>query len=357
MKILNVVGARPNFMKVAPVHQAFVRAGHTAVLVHTGQHYDANMSKVFFDELGMPQPDVNLQVGSASHAVQTARVMEAFEPVLLDVRPDMVLVAGDVNSTLACALVASKLRFQVAHLEAGLRSYDRDMPEETNRVLTDHISDVLLTPSSDADANLAQEGIPKARIRLVGNAMIDTLRAHLPVAETRAAGLYRTHGVTHRDYALVTLHRPANVDDGAVLAGLVATLRQLSDELPVLFAVHPRTRARLAEEKPASRLRLIDPLGYLDFLALQAGAKMVLTDSGGIQEESTALGVACLTLRANTERPITVSEGTNTVVGTEPAAILRAAREILAHGGKSGRVPALWDGNTAARVVQVLTAR
>ncbi|HET6343734.1 MAG TPA: UDP-N-acetylglucosamine 2-epimerase (non-hydrolyzing) [Myxococcota bacterium] len=361
MRVINVVGARPNFMKVAPVHAALRKQGHTAWLVHTGQHYDAVMSRVFFEELGMPRPDVDLQVGSGSHATQTARIMTGFEPLLAELRPDVVLVAGDVNSTLACALVAAKEGVRVAHLEAGLRSHDRSMPEELNRVVVDHLSDLLLTPSADADANLGAEGIDPRRIFRVGNVMIDSLRAHHALATRRAPALLHGLGLRPGGYAVLTLHRPGNVDAPEVLAGVMGAARQLGELVPVVFPVHPRTRARLPAATPEAcqsttdPLRVIAPLGYIDFLALQAQARFVMTDSGGIQEETTALGVPCLTLRPNTERPITVTEGTNTLVGTDPAALLAAGRDILAHGGKAGRVPPLWDGQTAARVVDILS--
>jgi len=361
MKILCVVGARPNFMKVAPVHAALVRRGVSSVLVHTGQHYDERMSDVFFRDLGMPRPQINLEVGSASHAVQTARIMEAFEVVLLREQPDGILVAGDVNSTIACALVAVKLGVRCAHLEAGLRSFDRTMPEEINRVLTDAISDVLLTPSPDADANLAGEGIAAHRIVRVGNAMIDSLVAHLPhAAATRTV---ESLELQPRGYALVTLHRPSNVDHRDGLASLLRVVARISHRLSIVFPVHPRTRARLVEFglnpilESAGQLRLIDPLGYLEFLALQASARVVLTDSGGIQEETTALGIPCLTLRGTTERPITVAEGTNTVVGTAPERILSAVDDILAGRAKVGRIPSLWDGRAGERTADALVAR
>jgi UDP-N-acetylglucosamine 2-epimerase (non-hydrolysing) len=363
LKVVNVVGARPNFMKVAPVHAALQKAGHTACLVHTGQHYDTAMSQVFFEELGMPRPDVNLHVGSGSHTTQTARIMQRFEPLLNEHRPDVVLVVGDVNSTLACALVAAKGGVRVAHLEAGLRSRDRTMPEELNRVVVDHLSDLLLTPSADADANLVAEGIGPERIFRVGNAMIDSLQTHRAVAALRAPTLLERLGLRSGGYAVLTLHRPATVDAPEALAGILSAANQLGELLPVVFPVHPRTRTRLpATVVGNSRggtgpLHLLEPLGYIDFLALQAEARFVMTDSGGIQEETTALGVPCLTLRPNTERPITVTEGTNTLVGTHPAALLAAGRGILAHGGKVGRVPSLWDGQTAGRVVDVLSMR
>jgi UDP-N-acetylglucosamine 2-epimerase (non-hydrolysing) len=356
--VLHVVGARPNFMKIAPVMRALGARGASQRLVHTGQHYDARMSDVFFADLDLPAPDVHLGVGSGSHAEQTARVMLAFEKALLaGPRPDWVVVPGDVNSTLAAALVAAKEGVRVAHLEAGLRSYDRRMPEELNRVATDHLADLLLTPSPDADENLAREGIPAERIARVGNVMIDSLLAALPAA--RARDVPRRLGLEAGGYALVTLHRPSNVDDPAVLARLLEALATLARSLPVVFPVHPRTRARLeapALAASAAALRLAEPLGYLDFLSLSAGARLVLTDSGGLQEETTALGVPCLTLRENTERPITVSEGTNQVVGTDPGRIGAAAAALLARP-PAPRCPALWDGRAGERVAEALLSQ
>jgi UDP-N-acetylglucosamine 2-epimerase (non-hydrolysing) len=356
--VLHVVGARPNFMKVAPLMAALARRGVSRRLVHTGQHFDERMSGVFFEELGLPRPDEDLGVGSGSHGEQTGRVMIAFERALLaGPRPDVVVVPGDVNSTVAAALVAAKLGIPVAHLEAGLRSRDRAMPEELNRIVTDHLSDLLLTPSADADRNLAREGIPPGRIARVGNLMIDTLRAHLPRA--RALCVPAAMGLPPGGYAVVTLHRPSNVDDPAALAPLLGALAELAAALPVVFPVHPRTRARLAEPAlagAAAALRLVEPLGYLEFLSLTSAARLVLTDSGGLQEESTALGVPCLTLRENTERPVTVEEGTNEVVGVDPGRILGAARRILAGGGKRGRIPALWDGEAGERAADAIVA-
>jgi UDP-N-acetylglucosamine 2-epimerase (non-hydrolysing) len=356
--VVHVVGARPNFMKIAPVMRALAARAVGQRLVHTGQHYDAKMSDVFFDDLGLPEPDLHLGVGSASHAEQTARVMMAFERALEALpRPDFVLVPGDVNSTLAAALVAAKLGVRVAHLEAGLRSYDRAMPEELNRVATDHLADLLLTPSADADRNLAREGIPAERVVRVGNVMIDSLLAALPRARERA--IPARLGLRARCYAVVTLHRPSNVDDPRTLARLLGALAALARELPVVFPVHPRTRARLAEPgltAHASALRLTEPLGYLDFLSLVSDARLVLTDSGGLQEETTALGIPCLTLRENTERPITVEEGTNEVVGTDPDRIAAAARRAV-DGATSGRCPALWDGRAGERVAEALLER
>jgi UDP-N-acetylglucosamine 2-epimerase (non-hydrolysing) len=357
--VVHVVGARPNFMKVAPVMRALAARGVAQRLVHTGQHYDAKMSDVFFADLGLPEPDVHLGVGSGSHAEQTAKVMLAFERALEEL-PGVgwVLVPGDVNSTLAATLVAAKRGIRVAHLEAGLRSFDRRMPEELNRVATDHLADLLLTPSADGDANLAREGIPADRIVRVGNVMIDSLHAALPAARARAVP--QSLGLAPGCYAVMTLHRPSNVDDPDTLARLLGALAEIGSELPVVFPVHPRTRARLAEprfEALATAIRTIEPLGYVDFLSLTSQARLVLTDSGGLQEETTALGIPCLTLRENTERPVTVDEGTNEVVGTDPARILAAARAALQGRGKRGRVPALWDGKAGERVAEALLAR
>jgi UDP-N-acetylglucosamine 2-epimerase (non-hydrolysing) len=357
LRIVHVVGARPNFMKVAPVMRALAAIGAEQRLVHTGQHYDERMSDVFFEDLGLPEPDVHLGVGSGSHADQTARVMLALEKVLLGQprRPDFVLVPGDVNSTLAAALVAAKMGIPVAHLEAGLRSWDRAMPEEVNRVVADHLADLLLTPTADADENLLHEGIPPERIVRVGNVMIDPLLAHL--GEARARRACERFGLREGGYAVATLHRQSNVDDPASLARLVSALAEVARELPVLFPLHPRTRGRLAGSVAADRaaaLVLCEPLGYLDFLSVTSGARLVLTDSGGLQEETTVLGIPCLTLRENTERPITVSEGTNTVVGTDPARIVAEARAALRTGGKRGRQPELWDGRTGERVAEAL---
>ncbi|MBC7929000.1 MAG: UDP-N-acetylglucosamine 2-epimerase (non-hydrolyzing), partial [Rubrivivax sp.] len=326
----------------------------------TGQHYDARMSDAFFRDLGLPEPDVYLGVGSGSHAQQTAAVMQLFEPVVLRERPDWVLVVGDVNSTLACALVCAKLLFRVAHVEAGLRSRDRSMPEEINRLLTDQIADLLLTPSADADQNLLDEGVPTERIRLVGNVMIDSLLKHLQLS--RSSSARETFGVANEPYAVVTLHRPSNVDDPATLRGIVSALERIGERLPIIFPAHPRTRKMLAEFglleglERAGRLRLVEPLGYLDFLRLYSGATLVLTDSGGIQEETTALGIPCLTLRENTERPVTVELGTNRIVGTDPEKIVSAAYAALerAQRDEPPRVPPLWDGKTADRILDAL---
>ena len=353
-RVTCVVGARPNFMKVAPVYRALADRGLTVQLVHTGQHYDERMSEVFFVDLDMPRPHAFLEVGSASHAVQTARVMVKFEQHCEAFAPELVLVAGDVNSTVACAMVAAKRGIAVGHIEAGLRSRDWAMPEEINRILTDACSDMLLTPSPDADANLRAEGVPDWRIHRVGNLMIDTLRRNL--ARANALPTLADLELTAGAYAVVTLHRPSNVDGETQLKALIGALKAVAARLPVLFPIHPRTRSRLAEygiEVPAG-VRLVPPLGYLEFLGVMAGCKFMLTDSGGIQEETTALGVPCLTLRDNTERPITIDEGTNTLLGSDAASILPAVEQILAMGGKAGRVPDLWDGRAAERVADII---
>jgi UDP-N-acetylglucosamine 2-epimerase (non-hydrolysing) len=358
MKLLHVVGARPNFVKIAPIYREVDgREGVTQVLIHTGQHYDDEMSDIFFQEFGLPAPDLNLEVGSATHAVQTAEVMKRIEPVLDAEDPDWVVVVGDVNSTLAATLVAVKKGIRVAHVEAGLRSFDRTMPEEINRILTDRIADLLLTPSRDGDENLRREGVDPVRIRFVGNVMIDTLDHLLPRARERWATVRERLDAPDR-YALVTMHRPGNVDEEGRLRGIMNALAELSHELPVLFPVHPRTRARLDAfgiEADREGLRLLDPQGYVDFLALTAHASLVVTDSGGIQEETTYLGIPCLTVRPNTERPITLTEGTNRLVAPTEAAILEAAREALGDGARAGR-PELWDGRTAPRIVDALEA-
>ena len=361
LKVINVVGARPNFMKVAPIVEAMKRRQRefTPLVVHTGQHYDAAMSDAFFSDLDLPEPDVYLGVGSASHAAQTAAVMERFEPVVLQEKPDWVLVVGDVNSTLACALVCVKLGVKVAHVEAGLRSRDRTMPEEINRLLTDQIADLLFTPSADANENLLSEGIPAERIRLVGNVMIDSLFKHLE--RSRQSQIKDQLGLAQKSYAVLTLHRPANVDDPAVFARIFAALERISEELPIVFPVHPRTRKTIAQlgfeqriEK-ATELRLIDPLGYLDFLSLFSGARLVLTDSGGIQEETSYLGVPCLTVRENTERPITVIMGTNALVGRDISRLRGELRRVLAGPPPQARAIPLWDGHAAERIAAILT--
>jgi len=345
-------------MKIGPVIAALTEAGIKAPLVHTGQHYDEAMNDRFFTELGLPRPDVNLEVGSATHAVQTALIMQRFEPVLDDIKPDAVLVVGDVNSTIACALVAAKKGIKVIHVEAGLRSYDRAMPEEVNRVLTDQISDFLFTTERSAQANLEREGIDPARVYFVGNVMIDTLKAQAARAVPAAVTLQ--DAAFADGYTLVTLHRPSNVDVPEVLARLVGCLAEISAANPIVFPIHPRTRARieaagLMGKLTGPRVVLLEPQGYLNMLGLMSAAKVVVTDSGGLQEETTALGVPCLTVRENTERPITVTDGTNTLVGIDSAAIMAAFNDVLATGGKAGRAPELWDGKAATRIADILT--
>ena len=353
MRVVCVAGARPNFMKVKPVMDALEARGAEVVLVHTGQHYDEAMSQVFLTELGIRPPDHSLGVGSGTHAEQAGRVMEAFEPLVDDLAPDVVVVVGDVNSTMACALVAAKAGPLVAHVEAGLRSRDWAMPEEINRVVTDRVSDFLLAPSPDAVGNLAAEGYRPDQVHLVGNVMVDSLLANLERA--RARPVLSDLGLSAGQYGVVTLHRPSNVDDEAMLAGLLSALSAISDECPLVFPVHPRTKSQLAGHALADSLRLVDPVGYLDFVALQADARVVLTDSGGVQEETTVLGVPCLTLRNSTERPITVTHGTNTVVGMDPERVVAEARRVL-RDGVEGRCPPLWDGRAGERIADVLLA-
>ncbi len=354
MFILHVVGARPNFMKVAPVmHALSERAGVEQALIHTGQHYDLNMSDVFFQQLGIPEPTVNLEVGSGTHAVQTAQIMIHVEPVLLRYKPDLVLVYGDINSTVAAALVCAKLGIRVGHVEAGLRSGDRTMPEEINRLVTDQLADVLFTPSADGNENLMREGIPSARVYFVGNVMIDTLVRLLPLAPAHFPA-----NMPER-FALVTLHRPSNVDSLAMLGAIMGTLSAVSREIPVVFPVHPRTRARMADLPIAlpEQLHLLNPVGYLEFLALQQRAALVITDSGGIQEETTYLGVPCLTVRENTERPVTISCGTNRLVGQDMTR-LRAEIGIILNGQRpQGQLPPLWDGKASQRIADIIAAQ
>jgi len=362
--ILCVVGARPNFMKIAPVIRAMkgVTPPVPVRLVHTGQHYDSQMNSQHFHALEIPDPDINLEVGSASHAVQTAEIMRRFEPVVDREQPAAVLVVGDVNSTLACALVAVKKGVAVIHVEAGLRSFDRTMPEEINRVLTDQISDLLFTTEKSARENLLREGIPESHIHFVGNVMIDTLRYNLKQAVPAARTLSQ-HGAdanwTQSGFAVLTLHRPSNVDDPSALRKLLDAIREVSRRLPVVFPMHPRTRVKIEQHGLGAALEddslaVLPPLGYLEMLGVMQAARLVLTDSGGIQEETTALGIPCVTLRENTERPITVKEGTNTVVGQDPARILAVVGEILRTGGKAGRIPDLWDGQASHRIAVTL---
>ncbi|HXG85313.1 MAG TPA: UDP-N-acetylglucosamine 2-epimerase (non-hydrolyzing) [Pyrinomonadaceae bacterium] len=361
LKVLNIVGARPNFMKIAPIVREMTRreTDFLPLIVHTGQHYDAAMSDSFFNDLGIPAPDYHLEIGSHSHAVQTARIMTAFEPVVLEEKPDWVLVVGDVNSTIACALVCAKLNIKIAHVEAGLRSRDRTMPEEINRVLTDAISDLLLTPSQDGDENLKAEGIAPDKIKFVGNVMIDSLFYSLKQAEKSKAR--EDLNLNENDYAVLTLHRPSNVDERETFSGLLDAIIEISRKIPVVFPAHPRTRANIerfgfAERVKNSNIRLIEPLGYLDFMRLYSGARLVLTDSGGLQEETTALSIPCLTLRENTERPITISMGTNVLVGTNPERIKQTAFEILNRekSQTNKKIPPLWDGRTAERICDEL---
>lgn len=357
--LLHVVGARPNFMKLAPVLLAGQAVpGLRQHVVHTGQHYDREMSDRFFEELGIPRPDQNLDVGSATHAQQTASIMARIEPVLLKVRPDWVVVYGDVNSTMAAALVAVKLGIRVAHVEAGLRSRDRTMPEEINRLVTDQLADLLLTPSRDADANLRAEGVPQERIAFVGNVMVDTL---LRLREqARALAVPERLGLNSSRYVFVTLHRPSNVDDPATLRELLTALESIAGRMPVVFAVHPRTRHRISEfglEGVAASVRLLNPLGYLETVGLMERSALVLTDSGGLQEETTVLGVPCLTARPNTERPVTVTEGTNRLVASTTAAVLSAVNQLLAdqeRGVFQARQPEYWDGRAGERVIEAL---
>ncbi len=359
LKIFNIVGARPNLVKIAPLMREMSK--HDSIqpfLVHTGQHYDEKLSDVFFGQMGIPPPDFNLEVGSGSHAWQTAEILKRIEPLLVEKKPDLVLVVGDVNSTIAASLAAVKLGIPVAHVEAGLRSFDRTMPEEINRILTDALADHLFVTEEDAIGNLLKESRPRDHIHLVGNVMIDALHQFLPLAQKsnigKELGLLDGNGFV--PFAVLTLHRPSNVDSVQTLEKLLSAIDAVAEELPVIFPVHPRTAGRLkdARVKHHARLRLISPVGYLDFLCLLNGSRLVLTDSGGIQEETTALGVPCLTLRENTERPVTVTEGTNQLVGQDHAKIVAAAREILAGKTKRGQVPQLWDGHAAERIVKIL---
>jgi UDP-N-acetylglucosamine 2-epimerase (non-hydrolysing) len=365
LKLLIIAGARPNFMKVAPliraagVHNTSGVRGRVHLdwrLVHTGQHYDKKMSEVFFEELGIPAPDFNLGVGSGSHAVQTANIMTKFEPVCLEQKPDWVVVVGDVNSTMACTLVCAKLGIKVAHVEAGLRSFDRTMPEEINRIVTDALADLLLTPSSDADENLKKEGIPSSRIKLVGNVMIDTLAENL--GKARASCILRDLEVRPKGFVYVTLHRPSNVDDRSSLAAVIAELTRVAAEIPVVFPIHPRTR-KMCEQFGITLnghpgMKIIEPIGYHDSLCLTETARLVLTDSGGLQEESTYFRTPCLTLRPNTERPVTVSIGSNKLTDIEH--LSGDFHEVLGRPLEIGEVPALWDGSASKRIIKALIA-
>lgn len=359
-KIVLAAGARPNFMKVAPLWGALRRYPESfqAQLIHTGQHYDIEMSDIFFRELDLPRPDRFLGVGSGSHAEQTAKIMVAFESICLKEPPDLVVVVGDVNSTMACAITAKKLCIPVAHVEAGLRSRDWSMPEEINRVVTDAVSDFLFTPSRDADQNLLREGIPAERIHFVGNVMIDCLLAQLPKTESRDT--LQRFGVEKGNYATLTLHRPSNVDDADVFSGIIDVMMELSGEFPIVWPIHPRSRKNLEQLGYLARidncgsLKLTDPIGYLDMLALNRRARMIITDSGGLQEEATILRVPCITLRNNTERPVTVQAGCNQVVGNQPTGIRSAISSVLSGNGREIRTPELWDGHAAERITNAL---
>jgi UDP-N-acetylglucosamine 2-epimerase (non-hydrolysing) len=350
MNVAHIVGARPNFMKLAPVRNALaLKPSVVQLLIHTGQHYDPNMSDVFFSQLGIPAADINLAVGSGTHAQQTAEIMVRLEPVLIENRPDLVLVYGDVNSTLAASLVAAKLGIRIGHVEAGLRSFDRSMPEEINRLVTDQLSDLLFTHSRDADENLLREGIAREKIHFTGNVMIDSLVRLLPTARNACAKGYPER------YALVTLHRPANVDDSAALNTILSALLEIARDLPVIFPAHPRTRQRIADLGfDADVLRVIEPVPYTEFVALQSRATVVITDSGGIQEETTYLGIPCLTLRENTERPVTVALGTNVLVGRDPEKLRVEIANVLSGKEKKGFVPPLWDGHAAERIAEII---
>lgn len=362
MKIINIASARPNFMKVAPLLEEYKKyESIEAQLLHTGQHYDYEMSKIFFDELGLPEPDFHLGVGSGSHAEQTAKVMTEFEKVLKREQPDWVVVVGDVNPTMACTIVANKMGIKVAHVEAGLRSYDRAMPEEINRVLTDSIADLLLTPSIDGNMNLIKEGVAEGKVRFVGNIMIDTLFNMRKRSDEST--LLADLGIGKQGYGLVTLHRPSNVDQEATFTGFVEVLEQTAEDLPLVWPVHPRSKKQAEKFKLWQRLQgavnlhLLEPVGYLDNVNLMHNARLVLTDSGGIQEETTALGVPCLTARKNTERPITITEGTNTLVGTDKSDILNHIEEHLQNGAAGHKElpkPLYWDGKTAERIVKAV---
>jgi UDP-N-acetylglucosamine 2-epimerase (non-hydrolysing) len=363
LKIINVVGARPNFMKIAPIIEAMNRHPGSLrhYLVHTGQHYDEKMSKIFFEDLGMPKPDVDLEVGSGSHAEQTARIMIEFEKVCLREKPDLIIVVGDVNSTMACTITAKKLGIKAAHVEAGLRSRDMSMPEEINRLCTDVLCDYLFTTDRIADQNLKKEGVPEEKIFFVGNVMIDTLLKHKEMASRLS--LRNDWGLSTGGYATLTLHRPSNVDDPTILREILEALREISLHTPVVFPIHPRTRKMVerfglghyfSSGNKVEGIWLTDPLGYLEFLHLNMGAKLVLTDSGGLQEETTVLGVPCITLRHNTERPITCEEGTNVIVGNSRKKILEAADHVLNGEFQKGAIPEKWDGKAAERIVDIL---
>ncbi len=360
IKIICICGARPNFMKIAPVMRAFETAGNFEILlVHTGQHYDENMSRLFFDDLGIPRPDINLEVGSASHAIQTAEIMKRFEPVVLDFKPNYVLVVGDVNSTIACGLVAVKLGVKLIHVEAGLRSFDWTMPEEINRILTDRISDLLFVTEQSGLDNLAREGIDSDKVHFVGNVMIDTLMANRERA--KKSDILSRLGLKEKGYAAITLHRPSNVDDLDKFAEIITAFEEIQKDLKLVFPMHPRARSNIKGSELERRIEvmrnfiLLEPVGYLDFLCLMSNAAFVMTDSGGIQEETTILGVPCMTLRKNTERPVTITEGTNRLVDEISCeGIVKCYRRIRQNGQKGGRVPRFWDGKAAERIAKII---
>jgi UDP-N-acetylglucosamine 2-epimerase (non-hydrolysing) len=365
MKILNIVGARPNFMKMAPINEAMNKYPEKIehLLVHTGQHYDEKMSKAFFDDLGMPKPDIDLGVGSGSHAEQTAKIMVAFEKVCLEQKPDLIIVVGDVNSTMACTITAKKLGIKVAHVEAGLRSCDMNMPEEINRLCTDVLCDYLFTTDHIANINLKAEGVPEEKIFFVGNVMIDTLLKHRAMAAQLE--LRERLGLLPQGYATLTMHRPSNVDDKELLQNILEAISEIASELPVVFPIHPRTRKMVqqfglehyfqtGDTVSGNGIWITEPLGYLEFLHLNMTARLVLTDSGGLQEETTVLGVPCITMRFNTERPITCEEGTNIIVGNRKEKILDAAQTILSDNSPKGKIPEKWDGRAAERIVEIL---
>ncbi len=362
MKIINIVGARPNFMKISPIIRAFQKSDEIeSLLVHTGQHYDEKMSDLFFHQLGIPEPDINLEVGSSSHAIQTANIMKSFEPVLLEHSPDAVLVVGDVNSTIACGLVAVKLGIKLIHVEAGLRSFDRTMPEEINRILTDTISDLLFCTEQSGIDNLIKEGIPEGKIFLVGNVMIDTLLANKEKAD--ASNILEKLNLYKDNFTVLTLHRPSNVDNPVVFGGIIEALEVIQKDMPIIFPIHPRTLRNIESFKlkkhieQLSNLHIVEPLGYLDFLKIMSCARLVLTDSGGIQEETTILKIPCLTLRENTERPITVEYGSNRIVGTNPKNVINAYKDIINSIDNKTQIPPLWDGHAADRIIKILIER
>lgn len=357
-KVINIVGARPNFMKIAPLMKAYSDSNAIqSILLHTGQHYDTKMSSLFFDELGIPKPNINLEVGSDTQAKQVAKIMERFEDVCFSEKPDAILVVGDVNSTMACSIVAAKLGIKIIHLEAGLRSFDRTMPEEINRIVTDALADLLLTPSADADKNLSNEGVSDSKIFRVGNIMIDTLFMFLPKAEL--SKVLDNMKLKRKEFALVTLHRPSNVDVKEGMENIMNTLDIISNDIDIVFPMHPRTKENLSKfgvslQELNKKLKICEPLGYLDFQKLMSNAQFVITDSGGVQEETTALQIPCITLRENTERPITVEEGSNVIAGKDMDKVLEYSHQAIVGKWKNGKIPALWDGKTAKRVIDVL---